>query len=589
MPAVIFAGLNMMNTPADPLADGYWPESRVNEILEKTQRITLAPDLGELSAKEREALPLLLAAGEIMNTLYERQLHAEAESSRAALEALHEDSGGSATTRKLLDLYYLSKGPIATTLDNQRLPFLPVAPFSPAANVYPAELSRETLDRFLAANGDESEKILGERAVVRIAANAADDLAKLELYPEISALHSGLHDRLAAVASSGEPAYYAIPYALAYAEELRAARANLDAAADILEAESLDFAQYLRARSRDFLSSDYEAGDAAWVSGKFAGLNLQMGSYETYDDGFYGVKAFYGASVLARDHDRSTRLESAMQHLQDIEDALPYAAHKRVRNDIPVGVYNVIADFGQARGANTATILPNDADHTRKYGRTILLRYNILANEEIFANSKARFAAATAPEFHDDLNLDGRFNRTLWHEVGHYLGVDKTSDGRNLDVALNELSSLFEEMKSDLVSLYAAPMLRELGYYDDRSMRAVYADGILRTLNQVRPQRLQPYQTMQLMQFNYFLDKGLVRYDRMHKVLVIDYDRYPKVVSDLLAEVLDIQRAGDFQRASDFVDRWSSWRAVPHQALAKRLTSQSAHSRTMVRYAILED
>lgn len=578
----------MMNAPVEELPDGYWSDSKVSQILERTQRITLAPDLSGLSAREQEALPLLLAAGEIMNTLYERQLHAEAESSRAALQDLHEAGGESATTQNLLDLYYLSKGPIATTLDNERLPFLPVAPFSPAKNIYPAGLSRKTLDRFLAADRNDSEKILGERTIVRIAANAADDLAKLNGFPEVSALHSGLWQSLAAIAESGEPSYYAIPYALAYADELRMARANLDQAANILEAESRDFAQYLRARSRDFLTSDYEAGDAAWVTGKFAGLNLQMGSYETYDDGFYGVKAFYGASVLARDHERSARLESAMQHLQDLENSLPYDAHKRVRSDIPVGVYNVIADFGQARGANTATILPNDADHTRKYGRTILLRYNILANEEIFANSKARFAAATASKFHNDLNLDGRFNRTLWHEVGHYLGVDKTSDGRNLDVALNELSSLFEELKSDLVSLYAAPMLRKLGYYDDQSLRAVYADGVLRTLNQVRPQRLQPYQTMQLMQFNYFMAKGLLRYDRMHKVLEIEYERYPEVVSALLAEVLDIQRAGDFQRASDFVDEWSSWRAVPHQALAKRLTNKSSHSRTLVRYAVLE-
>lgn len=579
----------MITTPVEEIPDGYWPDSKVSQVLERTQRITLAPDLGALSPEEQAALPYLLAAGDIMNMLYERQLHAEAEISLVALQDLHKASGESAATQNLLDLYYLSKGPIATTLDNERLPFLPVAPFSPARNVYPAGLSRETLDHFLAANGNESERILGERTIVRIAADAAGDLAKLDLYPEVSALHSGLRESLATIAETAEPAYYAIPYALAYAEELRTARASLDKAADILDAESRDFAQYLRARSRDFLSSDYEAGDAAWVTGKFAGLNLQMGSYETYDDGFYGVKAFYGASVLARDHDRSARLESAMQHLQDIENSLPYEAHKRVRSDIPVGVYNVIADFGQARGANTATILPNDADHTRKYGRTILLRYNILANEEIFASNKARFTAATAPEFHDDLNLDGRFNRTLWHEVGHYLGVDKTSDGRNLDIALNELSSLFEELKSDLVSLYAAPMLKELGYYDDKSLRAVYADGILRTLNQVRPRRLQPYQTMQLMQFNYFMSKGLLRYDKMHKVLVIDYERYPEVVSSLLAEVLEIQRAGNFQRASDFVDKWSSWRAVPHQALAKRLTNQSSHSRTLVRYAVLED
>ena len=54
-------------------------------------------------------------------------------------------------------------------------------------------------------------------------------------------------------------------------------------------------------------------------------------------------------------------LREAIAGLQEIENALPYEAHKRIREDIPVGVYEVIADFGQARGTNTATILPNDA------------------------------------------------------------------------------------------------------------------------------------------------------------------------------------------------------------------------------------
>ena len=53
----------------------------------------------------------------------------------------------------------------------------------------------------------------------------------------------------------------------------------------------------------------------------------------------------------------------ALGGLQAIEDcaALPARATAAVREDIPVGVYDVIADFGQARGANTATILPNEA------------------------------------------------------------------------------------------------------------------------------------------------------------------------------------------------------------------------------------
>jgi hypothetical protein len=222
---------------------------------------------------------------------------------------------------------------------------------------------------------------------------------------------------------------------------------------------------------------------------------LQFGSYETYDDSLLGIKAFYSASLLARDEVKSRALAAAMTELQSIEDALPYEHQKRVRSHIPVGVYNVVADFGQARGANTATILPNDADHARKYGRIVLIRNNILANPAIFANSKQRFDAVVASAFRDHLTIDGSFNRTLWHEIGHYLGVSLTADGRNLAEALAEYADLVEEMKSDLVSLHAAPTLLEIGYYDEQGLRAHYADGIehaadaVQLLHGARPHR----------------------------------------------------------------------------------------------------
>src|SRR5690606_27970534 len=188
---------------------------------------------------------------------------------------------------------------------------------------------------------------------------------------------------------------------------------------------------------------------------------------------------------------------------------LPYDRHKKVRSDIPVGVYNVIADFGQARGTNPASILPNDADHSRQYGRTILLRYNIMTNPELFVDTKAGWDAAVAGDFEDDLTLEGGFQRTLWHEIGHYLGVATDEKGRDLDLALKEHSDLLEEMKADLVSLYAGPALHENGYYSDAELRALYADGVRRTLQRVEPRRSQPYQTMQLMQMNWFLENGL--------------------------------------------------------------------------------
>lgn len=565
------------------LPDGYWPIEMTQPILDTTLHVQLGPDLGNLTAAETRALRDLIAAGRIMHTLYERQLHRQSATALSDLEALHRQSGRSAETQNLLDLYYLSKGPIATTLDNERLAFVPADGEQAGKNVYPYGLTRSQIDASIAASPAASKAILDVRSVVRraTAENIAADLQRLTEFPEIDALHRGLRNRLQSPRLSG---FYAVPYALAYAPELRKVRQHLNSAAYQLQDESPDFAAYLRNRGRDFLSGDYESGDASWVSGDFAGLNIQIGSYETYNDNLLGVKAFYSASILARDEDKSRELQKAMAQLQAIEDSLPYEHHKPVRSRIPVGVYNVIADFGQARGANTATILPNDADIARKYGRTILVRYNILTNDAIFANRKKRYDAVVDAAYRDDLTKNGGFDRTLWHEVGHYLGVSKTADGRDLDNALADKANLFEELKSDLVSLFAAPALLEIGYHDAEELRAQYADGIRRTLQTIRPREQQAYQTMQLMQFNFYMESGLLGADADSGLLTVDYDRYHEVVTDMLRQVLQIQYAGDYEQAVDFIKRWNYWDDSLHGRLGELMRESGSYRRTLVRY-----
>jgi len=554
-------------------------------ILDRTQRLHLAPDMSALTPGEREAVRELLAAGERLHQLYMLQRHYQSLQAEAYL-ADHPDR----TAER--DLFRLSSGPIVTTLDNERVPLLHmVQPEAPERNVYPRGITKEALDAFLAAHPERNAELMDDRSEVWVDAPEMRQLVieRLDRYPALDALHPGLRARMEAEAGpwEGSSAYIGVPYSVAFAEDLMFVVERLNAAADDVESGDPAFARYLRLRARDLLADDYEGGDAAWVTSDFTGnLNAQIGSYETYDDALYGVKTFFALSLLVRDRARSDELQEALLDIQRVENALPYANHREVRSDIPVGVYNIIADFGQARGTNTATILPNEAYLTRQYGRTILMRGNILLNEELFAENQRAFAAAVVTNQANDLTSEGGFYRTLWHEIGHYLGVDQTADGRDLDASLGDTADLLEEMKADLVSLTSARILNERGRLTDAQLQGIYASGIRRVLQKNRPRREQPYQTMQLIQWNWFMEHGALRVENGR--LRINYRRYPAAVTSLLREVLAIQRAGDNAAANAFVTRWTTWRPELHEVIAQRMRESERNRFTIVTYEALD-
>jgi hypothetical protein len=564
------------------LPTGYWPIEKSQPLIDKTQTIRLSGDLSKLSDGERKAVAKLIEVGQIFQKLYEEQRHPEALASYRALEQLDKRTGSTPATQNLLTLYRLFQGPIATTLENKREPFLPVEPTKPGKNMYPWGFTKEQID-------EKRNDLLDLRTVVRSATaeNLKNDVGKLNKYPVLQTLHPRLLAELQRLQSGPKTALYAVPYSVAYADDLMKASGLLNDAADALAKDDDEFARYLRNRARDLLSNDYESGDASWVTGHFKNLNAQIGSYETYDDELFGVKTFFSFCLFLTRQSETTALRQAMKGLQALEDSLPYQNHKKVREDIPVGVYDVIADFGQSRGGNTATILPNESYVARRYGRTILLRANIMRDPNIFESTSGTLAAAIGEQQAKELTPDGNFYRTLWHEVGHYLGVDRTRDGRELDEALQDNANAMEEMKADLVSLFVAEALHKQGYYSDAQLRSVYAGGILRVLQNNRPRRDQPYNTMQLMQWNFFLENGLLTFDPATKLMQVHYEKYHDVVGKMLEKTLAVQYEGNKAASDRYIDQYTKWDENLHGVIAANIRAQQRYRFRVFKYSAL--
>jgi len=249
-------------------------------------------------------------------------------------------------------------------------------------------------------------------------------------------------------------------------------------------------------------------------------------------------------------------------------------------------IADVIADYGQCRGTNTATILPNDSDHSRRYGRIIMMRRNIMVDSVITESARAAWRAAVAPAHAADFDPEGNFQRTLWHELGHYLGPDRDKAGRPLAQALHEDADTFEEMKADLVSLFLGKELRVRGYYTDQALHGLYASGVLRTLLKNRPRLDEAYGVMQLMQFNWLLEHGALEIDPASHRLRIHYDREHEAVGSLLEQVMAVQSAGDPEKAKAFITRWTTWDAR-HDAIAAAMRATETSRFRLVRYAAL--
>jgi len=208
----IFAQTGSRMKTNQALPAGYWPLEKSQPIIDKTQTIRLAPDLSKLSADERKAIAKLLEVGKIFQSIYEDQRHQQALSAYRSLQT--EVFNYAKTTspplpkslENLLTLYRLFQGPIATTLENKREPFLPVDPVVPGKNVYPWGVKKEEIESFLAAHPEKREEIMGLRTVVKTAnsLNADSDLAKLRKYPALDTLHPGLRSELESI-SGGKP------------------------------------------------------------------------------------------------------------------------------------------------------------------------------------------------------------------------------------------------------------------------------------------------------------------------------------------------------------------------------------------------
>jgi len=92
---------------------------------------------------------------------------------------------------------------------------------------------------------------------------------------------------------------------------------------------------------------------------------------------------------------------------------------------------------------------------------------------------------------------------------------------------------------------------------------------------------------MQLMQWNFFLENGLLKFDPVSKTLRIDYDKYHDVVGKMLRKVLAVQYEGDKGAADRLIDEYTKWDENLHGVIAKNIRDSQRYRFRLFKYAAL--
>jgi hypothetical protein len=156
------------------------------------------------------------------------------------------------------------------------------------------------------------------------------------------------------------------------------------------------------------------------------------------------------------------------------------------------------------------------------------------------------------------------------HEISHGLGpaFARTSAGkRDVRESIGPTYSGLEEGKADIVGLYGLKWLVDRGNLPKEKLNGYYASEVAGIFRTVRFGVAEAHGRAEIMEFNFFSERGAVARDAASRRYAIDFARMPDAVAALAKELLDEEATGDRARAEAWFAKYG---AIPPE-LAKAL------------------
>ncbi len=478
-------------------------------------------DRSLLNENERQVVAKLIEASKHIDEIYWRQVSEQNPEWRKQLAAQADDSP---LDRAGYDYFLASKGPW-DRLDEDH-PFIGDAKKPAGAAFYPADMTKEELESYIAAHPDQKDALQGLFTVVR---RQGDKLIT-------------------------------IPYSVHYRDQLEPAAAKLREAAALTT--DMRLRDYLTKLADAFFKDNYRESDMAWMDLQ-GPIEVVIGPYEVYEDALFNYKAAFESFVTVVDKPETEKLAAYAQHLPAMERNLPEPDEYKNPNrgtESPIRVVQEIYTAGDARrGVQTAAFnLPNDEVVREQKGSKKVLLKNVMDAKYRISGQPIALRVLDASQ-RDLLNFDAYFNHVLFHELSHGLGPGLITqpNGERVDVRflLKETYSAMEECKADVLGEWNMLYARDNGLltsFSERQQWATYAGLMFRSM---RFGIDEAHGRGTAVQWNWLRERGAIM-PAANGTFTVDFAKIREGVRDLTTEILVTQATGDYARAQRLLTKY---------------------------------
>ncbi|MBR1754535.1 hypothetical protein IJ732_06840 [bacterium] len=370
----------------------------------------------------------------------------------------------------------------------------------------------------------------------------------------------------------------AIDFKEYFEKEFTKAAKLLDEAAET--STNKDFAEYLSLQAKALRKSDYMAdayADKKWAELQDTPLEFTI-TRECYHDEMTGSvieneelskmlqkhnivaypKDYLGFRVGIVNKEGTEKLLEIKKYLPELAKEMPYndkyeqnisATSDEVKQTmVDVDLVTVKGDVGSYRGGITlAENLPNDdkLSLTIGGGRRNVYHRQIRAISD--TKKLQRVLNATLDkDLHKYYNHEADHWFTIGHENGHSLGPKSGTE------ALGKYRSIIEENKADMVSMAMLDKLEELGMYSHEQKMQIMTTFAADLVLKAKPALTQAHRVRTVMQMYYFCKNGALEIDKKG-IIHINYDKLIPTAKKMLAEIVDIQISGNFDKGEKYV------------------------------------